>query len=122
MATITTLVTSYPVELREVELEFANDSTAVLIGPTVKKGERVAEVVFGYDNLGADTTVTVGDGDDADRFITSTATTSAGVARLNAISGMNYEYTADDTIDVTLTAGDASGTVKVSVLVVRTFD
>jgi hypothetical protein len=50
--------------------------------------------------VGATANLTVGDGDDVDRFITSTAFTASALARLNAHTGHGYKYTADDTIDV----------------------
>lgn len=65
--------------------------------------------------------LTVGDGSDADRFITSSTVGQAGgIASLNAAAGAGYKYTATDTIDVTVATGPAtgatSGTVTLTVL------
>jgi hypothetical protein len=64
----------------------------------------------------------VGDGGDADRYIaSSTVGQAGGVARLSAIAGVNYTYTADDTIDVTIgtvAATKAAGTLVLTVLYV----
>ena len=121
MATISNTQDSYVVETRTSTMELATEGTGVLTGPTVSKGEVVLEVILGNDALGASTTLTVGDGDDADRFITSQDSSTAGVARTSAISGMNYEFPADDTIDVKLGGAAGTGTVSVTALVKRTF-
>lgn len=122
MATISTYTPSYIVEVRSAQFELDSESTGSLVGPAVKKGERVLEVILGNDALGASTTLTVGDGASANRFITSTDTSTAKVTRLNVIGGQNYEYTADDTIDVTLGGATGTGTIELTVLVIRTFD
>lgn len=63
----------------------------------------------------------VGDGDDTDRFIDgSTIGQAGGIQKPNVNTGMNYTYTADDTIDVLVQAGPAtgatSGTIKLNVI------
>lgn len=90
----------------------------------VKAGWTVVDVIADYDSLGANSAITVGDGGAAARFITSTATTSAGVARMNAAAdvGRFYKYTADDTIDVTFSgSGGGTGTVTLTILFIRDF-
>lgn len=88
----------------------------------VKDGWTVVDVLLDYDALGANSSLSVGDGGAAARFITTTTTTSAGVARLNSAAdvGRFYKYTADDTIDVTVVgSGAITGTVRVTVLFFR---
>lgn len=61
----------------------------------------------------------VGDGSDTDRFITtSTIGRAGGVARLDSQVGHGYAYTAEDTIDVVITAGPATAAVGTFVLTV----
>lgn len=89
----------------------------------VPKGARITEVILGsadLDTNGTPTiTIKVGDGSDDDRFITSSTVAQAGgITRLNAQTGHNYKYTADDTIDITFgvaAATFASGDITLSV-------
>jgi len=83
---------------------------------SAKKGWEILEVVVSSTALGAGVTVQVGDGNDPNRFVTSTVATSAVTARTNANTGMGYVYTADDTIDVTTGVGAATGTVDLTVI------
>lgn len=49
--------------------------------------------------------ITVGDGNDANRYLDTTSASSAmTLTHCNALAGANYTYTADDTIDVSITA------------------
>ncbi len=75
-------------------------------------------------NLAA--TITVGDGNSATRYITATSASGAMVlAGINSIvGGLGYEYSADDTIDITFSAvsvGSATATTLV-VSVLYTMD
>lgn len=124
MATITTESVSplrYDVEC--VTKTYA--AAALPAGDTVElikvpKGAVVVEVTADYANLGANTAITVGDGGSTNRFVTSTATTSAGIVRLLANRG--YMYTADDTIDVTNSgSGAATGNVTLTVWFYRDY-
>lgn len=89
----------------------------------VPRGARIIDVTLSATDLDTNGTPTitmlVGDGGDNDRFITSsTIGQTGGVARLNAQTGFLYEYTADDTIDVTFgvaSATFASGTIQLAV-------
>ena len=79
----------------------------------VPKGARISAVRLASADLDTNGTPTitmkVGDGGDDDRFITSsTIGQTGGVANLNAQTGLGYEYTADDTVDITF--GVASAT------------
>ena len=67
-------------------------------------------------------TMVVGDGDDDNRYITSATLTLAAMARLNAGSGVGYQYNLSDdaadqfdTIDITIgtvASGTATGNVS----------
>lgn len=87
----------------------------------VPLGAIIVDVTLAVDDMdtGAALLVTVGDGGDADRFITSSNIGQAGgVARLNAAAGLGYTYVAEDTIDVTIATGPAgggTGTVRLAV-------
>ena len=83
----------------------ANDVVQVC---RVPKGAKMLDVkLSGAADGGAITgTVTVGDGNDPDRYIT-TVSASAAVPVLkmtSAAGGMGYEYSADDTLDITFSA------------------
>lgn len=94
----------------------------------VPKGATVVELILAVDDLdsGTDLVLDVGDGSDDDRYILgSTIGQAGGLARLGAgitaattPSAFNYEYTAEDTIDVhvdTAPAGGGTGTIKMAV-------
>lgn len=83
----------------------------------VQKGFRVLEVILETPDLdtGGSPTIelSVGDGGSATRFISGAgstiAETSGGFARLSTVGGLGYKYTEDDTIDVKVTTGPATG-------------
>ncbi|MFY9588672.1 MAG: hypothetical protein WAT66_14605 [Actinomycetota bacterium] len=92
----------------------------------VPRGARILEVLLvttDMDTGGSPTlTAEVGDGGDTDRFISSKAIGAAGAAviqRLDNPVGLNYQYTAEDTIDVTFPATAATfaaGTITAVVM------
>lgn len=90
----------------------------------IPQGARIHDVILATDDLestGTASVLAVGDGSDDDRFITgSTIGQAGGIERLNAMDGLLYEYSAEDTIDVKCTTapttGATSGTIR---LVVR---
>jgi hypothetical protein len=89
----------------------------------VSKGDVVLDVVVHYDNLGANTAIIVGDGNVTNRFITSTATTSAGRTSMNSAAdvGPLFIYPADDTIDLVQSgSGTATTTYTMIVDILRT--
>ena len=90
----------------------------------VLPGEVVYDVIVDFDALGSTTSISVGDGGSAARFIGTTVTTSAGVGRLNTVEvGRGYKYTTADTIDLkVVNTGAITGTVVVTVLLMRTFN
>lgn len=60
----------------------------------------------------------VGDGTTADRFITgSTIAQGGGIASLGVATGLLYQYTADDTIDVKITTAPATGATEGTIAV-----
>lgn len=124
MTTITTesvSPTRYEVECVTVEYEAAALPDGDIVEMVqVPKGAVIVELVVDYDAMGANTAITVGDGAAANRFITTTATTSAGIVRL--LAGRGYKYTADDTIDiVNSSTGDATGTYRLTVWFYRDY-
>jgi hypothetical protein len=100
----------------------ANPQNDVVQMIDVYPGDQVMDVIVDYDNLGANTAITVGDGGSANRFVTSTATTSAGKASFNAAAANRaYAYTVQDTIDVTVSgSGAATGNIRVTAYIKRT--
>lgn len=77
-------------------------AAAVVQGSVIEIGTKlplnafVYEAILGYAALGANSSLSLGDAEDADRYITNTVTTAAGVVRLNAKSGMNYQVDETD--------------------------
>lgn len=69
----------------------------VQIGTKLPLGAYVYETIVATDVLGSSTSYSLGDSEDADRYITNTATTSASLTRTNAISGL--AYCIDTTVD-----------------------
>lgn len=66
---------------------------------------RIVDMYLSYCSNGQGS-LTVGDGVDTDRYITATAISSGltTVVRLNGSSLAPYTYSADDTVDVTISA------------------
>ena len=90
----------------------------------VPKGATVLDVILvstDIDTNGSPAVVlAVGDGDDNDYYVTgSTIGQAGGIVRSNALTAKPKTYTADDTIDVTVTtaaATAATGTISLTVL------
>ena len=77
------------------------------------KGATIWEVKVMADALGASVTIAVGDGDDADRFITATTMNTANlVTNTNAIDGVGYNYSAQTDLVATTGGATATGTIK----------
>lgn len=83
----------------------------IQIGSPLPLNAYVYETILGYGALGASTSLSLGDAEDDDRYITNTVTTSAGVVRTNAISGMNYNI--DETAGTDAANTDRQLLVKV---------
>jgi hypothetical protein len=90
----------------------------------IPKGATIQEVILSSTDIDVHGTPTValsvGDASSATRFISSSAIGEAGgVARLDQLAGLNYEYTADDTIDIEVTTAAetaAAGTINLAVI------
>ena len=109
----------------DYEASASASGTIIELGAYLPKGARVLEVILTTDDLGATTTVEVGDYEDADRYITATVCTTANqVTRLNAIDGRQYEVDettatatgTDRQIIATIGVAAATGTIKVEVI------
>jgi hypothetical protein len=61
------------------------------IGTKLPLNAYVYETILAYDALGSSTSIKLGDAEDDDRYISNTATTSAGVTRTNKIEGVAYK-------------------------------
>ena len=70
-----------------------------------------------FDALGANSKISIGDSDDADRYLTETTTTSAGTASFNAVNGIGYKIGTNDGDNTMLLkaigSGALTGTIKV---------
>lgn len=90
----------------------------------VPRGARILEVIAAATDMdtGGSPTMSfqVGDGGSASRFIgTSVIPTTAGIVRMDQFGGVNYQYTADDTIDIkwiAVAATFAAGTISLIVM------
>ena len=77
----------------------------------VFSGETVHDVVLKVDDLDTGTTLVldVGDGGDTDRIIDGSTSGQAGGVDKTDAGFAPYEYSSDDTIDITVQAGPAGG-------------
>ena len=74
----------------------------------VSKGDVIYDVIVGCGNIDTGTAllITVGDGGDTDRYVTSSSVGQAGgIARMNNYAGQGFTYTEDDTIDILVATG-----------------
>lgn len=95
------------------------------IGSKLPLGAYVFETKLAYDALGASTSLSLGDAEDDDRYITNTVTTSAGVARGNTVDGFGYYIDETAGTDAANTdrqvlakvvdTGSATGTIKAAI-------
>lgn len=81
----------------------------------VPSGARVKEVILAVDDLDTGTSIVldVGDTDatdDTDRYIDDAGVgQAAGIARMDNVAGMNYQFAADGTIDVLVETAPETG-------------
>jgi hypothetical protein len=88
----------------------------------VPAGAYITGITLAPDDLDTGTTITlsVGDGNIAARFISaSTAAQTGAVVTLSVAAGMGFQYTVDDTIDITVAAGPSTATTGKLRLLVR---
>ena len=94
----------------------------VEIGSKLPLGAYVYEMKVAYDALGASTSFSLGDAEDDDRYITATATTSAGVTRGNTVDGFGYYIDETDASNTdrqvllkVVDTGSMTGTLKAAI-------
>lgn len=95
--------------------------TALILNDTVSLFKLPANAVIrdlyvssGGTQSGADSVFTVGDSGDTDRYITTAGglalRTGGGVSRLNAHTGVNYQNTAETTVQLLITTAGTGQT------------
>lgn len=82
-------------------------------GTTILGGRVLSDDLSNSEN----TTIAVGDGNSTTRFLTTTDAHSAAVDTV--ITGFPYTYSSDDTIDVVIGTGAATGTITLVVYMTR---
>ena len=91
-------------------------ASVLKLGKILPTNSSAVEVILAFDALGASSTLAVGDATDPDRYITATSSSSAGVVRINAISGLNFLNTAATDILITTAGGTITGTIAMTVI------
>lgn len=102
-------------------------SDIIKVGPKLPAGSTVIDVIVQFDDLGTGTTLDVGDGHDADRYLdgvdTATAagksSMSGSTATIGPITGVGYVVgtnALDDQIQMTNLGAAATGTIKIMVI------
>lgn len=70
---------------------------------------KILGIELSYEALGAARTLNIGDGSDVDRFFAALDVAAAAAKTMLVdgahVTGMNYEYTGEDTIDIVLAGG-----------------
>ena len=84
----------------------------------VQSGVTVVGGALIFEALGASTTLSVGDGGGVADLLAATSTSSAGTAQILSGGKFPKKYTADDTIDIKLAGGAATG--KITLIVFMT--
>lgn len=97
----------------------------------VYEGERVVDLILLSDDLDTNGTPTidlhVGDGVDPDRYIAASDVGQAGgrapygeglASEAAEVAARRYVYTADDTIDITVSTGPATGATSVDITLI----
>lgn len=92
----------------------------------IANGGRVVDVQIIANNLSASIgpTVSVGDGNDTGRFVATATVNATVVGRMNLVGGANYEYTADDTVDVLIAGpgGDPTAQPNIVAIITTVYD
>jgi hypothetical protein len=100
----------YIVRACSITIPISASNTAVIQMVPIPKGAQFHDCLFAWDGAGTTTqfTINVGDGSSTGRYIASFSATASGVVRLGGgvanFSGSGYSYSADDTIDVFVSA------------------
>ena len=90
-------------------------ATVINVCKDLPKDATILDVTLAHDALGASSTISVGDADDIDRYITASDTSSAGVVRLNNIAGAAYLLSASTPLILTTAGGTVTGSIEVTV-------
>lgn len=125
MSTVSTYLlaatgSEYPVEALSWEASVTANANDVVQGPAVKAGWKIISVTLTFESTNDSSliTATVGDGNVAARFISSTETHVGGSVGINAAptltsgsvaTGFGYVYAVDDTIDITFSTNNVIG-------------
>lgn len=83
----------------------------------VKAGMKIVDMKIKFTAFGTGRTVDVGDGSDVDRFLDGGNVAAAGVLSCSASAGFFYEYTADDTIDITVLGETMPADAEIEIIV-----
>lgn len=89
--------------------------STIALAKDLKPGDIVVGGAIYYEALGASSTLTVGDSNDADRYLAVTDSSSAGGTSFNLVGGINYTIGTNDgdqTILITTGGAAITGTVK----------
>lgn len=97
-------------------VEYTVPGTALSAGDVIQMvripaGARINDIIFAISSTSQSHTVTIGDGNDADRFFASTSAVLVEAVRMSLGGGFAYSYSAEDTIDITIgtvTSGTAA--------------
>ena len=97
-------------------VEYTVPGTALSAGDVIQMvripaGARINDIIFAISSTSQYHTVTIGDGNDADRYFTSQSAVLNQVVRMSEVTGFAYSYSAEDTIDITIgtvTSGTAA--------------
>lgn len=116
--TISNATSTKNYELKTVISTYTADTvttSTVIEMVQVHKGYTVVSVQLVNAALGANSTLAVGDGGSAARYVSATDTSAAGTVLTNVAAGVGYKYTGDDTIDLTVGGGSITGLVALIV-------
>lgn len=89
----------------------------------IPKGAVIHEIILGLDELDTNVSPTltfnVGDDGSETRFISAaTCGSASNISRISNMTGFGYQYTADNTIDVTAAAAPATGATSGTITLV----
>lgn len=98
----------------------------IKMGGTLLKGTRILAIHLAWDALGGDATLSVGDAEEAARYISAVSAIATGEKWGDVVDGINYEVdeTDSDNLDnqIVITVGGSSavtGTIKITIFYTR---
>jgi hypothetical protein len=89
----------------------------IIQSPLIQAGSIITDVWVVHSGLGAGGTFEVGYGGDTDYFVVSASQATGGVVRMSAVTAQPLVLTANDTVDVRITAAGATAAVTVTIIV-----